>query len=339
MTHVNAWAAFGAGEPLKQFTYELADPGEEEVEVEVTHCGVCHTDLVFIDNEWGMTPYPFVPGHEIVGRITRLGSVAASKGLSIGQTVGIGWNKESCLHCNQCFSGDSHLCDSAQGTIMHGHGGFGSHLKTHWHWAIPVPSDVAAEDAGPLFCAGITVFSPLLEYNIRPTDRVGVFGIGGLGHLALQFSKAWGADTVAFSSSNAKQQEIEAFGASAMVSSTDPLAWAEWQGKFDLIVITSFSNIDMDQVLGLLAPKGRVHVVGLIGGALSTQVPSLLMKAKQLSSSPVGSRAAIGEMLRFAGRHGIKAKTEHFPMSRVNDAVAHLRSGKANYRVVLDVAS
>lgn len=195
---------------MKPFTYELGPLGPDDVEVEVTHRRICHTDLVFLDKEIGMSTYPFVPGHEIVGKVTRLGEVAETKGLSIGDVVGIGWNKESCLHCDPCFEGETHLYKTPQFTILSNHGGFAGHVKTYWHWAIPLPQDPRAEDAGPPLCAGVSVFSPMLENGISPTDTIGVFGIGGLGHLGLQFAHPWGAKVVAFTSSVAKADEARA---------------------------------------------------------------------------------------------------------------------------------
>ena len=336
MTNVKAFAAREQREQLKAFSFDLEPPKAEEVQIEIMHCGICHTDLVFLDNEWGNIPFPLVPGHEIVGRITKLGDVARDKGLQIGQIVGVGWMKESCLHCNPCFDGETHLCENGKATIMGNHGGFASHIKTHWHWTVPIPAGVSAADAGPLLCAGITVFAPLLHYGISPTSTVGVFGIGGLGHLALQFLKAWGARTVAFSSSAKKADEIRGFGADTILPSTDDTAWDAWKGKFDLILITSFNGLNWEKVTSLLAPNGRLHIVGLVGEPVSLGVASLIMGQKQVSGSPVGSRSALGKMLQFAERHKISPLTEHFPMSKVNEAIAHLRSGHAHYRLVLD---
>ncbi|WP_420992108.1 NADPH-dependent aldehyde reductase Ahr [Cupriavidus sp. 30B13] len=336
MSTVQAWAALEAGAKLQPFTYEMPPAGPEEVEIEVTHCGLCHTDLAFIHNEWGMIPFPLVPGHEIVGRIAALGEVAAAKGLSVGQTVGVGWNKQSCQHCDPCLEGAPHLCSSLQATIFGNHGGFADRVKAHWLWTIPVPAELDAADAGPLFCAGITVFSPLMEYALRPTARVGVFGIGGLGHLALQFCRAWGSDVTAFSSTRSKYDEILALGASHVVSSRDPAEWEALKGKFDLLLVTVAVPLDWDKITAMLAPKGRLHFVGIVDQPIPVHVMSLLGAQASLSASPSGARSSLDKMLRFAARHRIAPRVEHFPMSKVNDAIAHLEAGKASYRVVLD---
>jgi alcohol/geraniol dehydrogenase (NADP+) len=238
MSTVKAWAALEAGQPLQPYSYELDPVGPEEVEVEITHCGLCHTDLNILKNEGGFSCYPAVCGHEIVGRIIGLGAVATTKGLKMGQVVGVGWFKETCQHCDQCLAGSPQLCTASKGTIIGNYGGFASRIKTHWLWAIPVPDGIDAADAGPLFCAGITVFSPLVEYGVRPTDRVAVFGIGGLGHLAVQFCHAWGSHVTAFSSTISKSEDIKALGADVVVSSRDSAGWSSLAGTFDLIIVT-----------------------------------------------------------------------------------------------------
>jgi uncharacterized zinc-type alcohol dehydrogenase-like protein len=336
MSTVKAWAALAPGNKLQPFTYELGELLSEEVEIEVLYCGVCHTDIAFINDQSGMVPFPLVPGHEITGRVTALGEVAASKGLSIGQIVGVGWNKESCGHCQHCLDGDQHLCDTVKATIWGNYGGFANRVKAHWIWVIPVPAGIDPRDAGPLFCAGITVFSPLVLMDIKPTSNVGVFGIGGLGHLAIQFSRAWGADVTAFSSSATKTESIRELGASHIVSSRDTSEWENLKGKFDLIIITVSVTLDWDKIIQMLSPKGRLHFVGIVYEPVPVNVLSLLTGQKAISSSPTGSRGTIDKMLGFAARHSISVKAEHFPMSKVNEAIEYAESGKANYRVVLD---
>lgn len=336
MTIVKAWAAMKAGAALEPFEYELGALGTEEVDVQVDNCGLCHTDLSFIANEPGFITFPLVPGHEITGRIAKVGAVAAAKGLAVGQVVGVGWNKQSCQYCDPCISGAPQLCTRLQGTIIGHHGGFATHVRAHWLWTVPVPDGLAAADAGPLFCAGITVFSPLMEFGLRPVDRVGVFGIGGLGHLALQFCHAWGSHVTAFSSTRSKYKEIIGLGADDVVDSRSPDAWAHLKGKLDLIIVTVAVPLDWHRVLELLSPRGRLHFVGIISEPIPVQVMDLLIPQTSISSSPGGSRTSMDAMLRFAARHRIAPRVEHFPMSRINEAIEHMEAGKANYRIVLD---
>ncbi|GAA4318216.1 NAD(P)-dependent alcohol dehydrogenase [Mucilaginibacter gynuensis] len=335
MTKVNAWAQMEPNGKLVPYTYELTPVDAEEVEVEIDNCGLCHTDLSALNGDFGL-PRPIVAGHEITGRIVALGEVAKNKGLSVGQTVGIGWNKESCGHCDQCLNGDPHLCVNLKTIILGSNGGFSSRIKAHWLWVIPVPEGIDAADAGPLFCAGITVFYPLLEYGLKPTDKVAVFGIGGLGHLAVQFAHAWGSEVTAFSSTAAKHDETLKLGADRIVSSRDSAGWEHLKGTFDLIIVTVSVSLEWDKIIAMLAPKGRLHFVGIPYEAIPVSVLSLLIPQTSVSASPAGSRSAFKKMLDFASRHKIKAMIEHFPMSKINDAIEHLESGKANYRVVLD---
>jgi alcohol/geraniol dehydrogenase (NADP+) len=336
MSTVKAWAAMEAGGKLQPFTYEMTALEEEQVEIEVEHCGICHTDLAFINNEWGTIPFPLVPGHEITGKILALGKVAKEKGLYIGQKVGLGWNMESCGHCDFCLGGDQNLCSHIKATIWGNHGGYASRVKAHWIWTIPIPENIDTADAGPLFCAGITVFSPLMEFGVRPTDKIGVFGIGGLGHLAIQFSHAWGAEVTAFSSNESKKDSILKLGADRVVSSRDSSEWESLKGSFDLILITVAVTLDWEKIIAMLAPKGRLNFVGIVYDPIPVSVIALLVPQASVSASPGGSRGTMDKMMRFAARHGIKPIVEHFPMSNVNEAIAYVESGKANYRVVLD---
>lgn len=336
MSTVQAWAQMEPNGKLQPFTYELSPVTAEEVEIVIENCGLCHTDMTALHGGFGL-PFPLVAGHEITGKIVALGEVAKTKGLSIGQTVGIGWNKESCGHCDPCLNGDAHLCTRLKTTIQDSYGGFSNRIKTHWLWTIPVPEGLNAADAGPLFCAGITVFYPLLEYGVKATDKIAVFGVGGLGHLAVQFASAWGAEVTAFSSSPAKYEEAKKLGADHVVSSRNTAEWETLNGHFDLIIVTVGVTLEWDKIIAMLSPKGRLHFVGIPFEAIPVSVLSLLIPQTSISASPAGSRSAFDKMLRFAARHNIRAMVEHFPMSRINEAIEHLESGKANYRVVLDV--
>lgn len=333
MTMIRAWAATTAKGRLERFDYDPGPLAAEDVEVAVDYCGLCHSDLSMIDNEWGMSGYPLVAGHEVVGRVVAVG--AGVKGLVVGQRVGVGWSSASCMHCGCCLGGDQHLCGALRPTIVGRHGGFADRVRAHWAWAIPLPEGIRPEAAGPLFCGGITVFTPLLDYGIRPTDRVGVVGIGGLGHMAIRFARAWGCEVTAFTSSAAKHEEAKSLGAHRVVSSTDSKAIAALAGSLDLIVVTANVKLDWTALIAALGPRGRLHVVGAVLEPIPVPVFSLLLGQKQVSGSPTGSPTGIAKMLAFCARHGIEPMVEAFPMSRINEALDHLRAGKARYRVVL----
>ena len=328
-----AWVTKGAKQPM---VLQAVDPGplsDEEVEVVVEHCGLCHSDLSVFNNEWGVSQFPAVLGHEVIGRITALGT--STKARTVGQRVGIGWFSGSDMHCRQCMSGNHHLCPRVQPTIIGHRGGFASHVRAHWAWTIPLPDKLNFADAGPLLCGGITVFNPLAMYA-KPTDRVGVIGIGGLGHMAVKFAAAYGCDVTAFTSSESKFDEARGFGASHVVSSRDSAAIKKLGGTFDLLISTVNVKLDWDAMINALAPNGRLHVVGVVPESMPVAAFSLIAAQRTVSGSPTGSPVAIETMLDFASRHNIAPQTEHFPMSKINDAFARLASGKARYRIVLD---
>lgn len=306
----------------------------DEVEIAVEYCGVCHSDLSMLDNEWGMSQYPFVPGHEVIGTIRAVGESVSR--LKTGDRVGLGWYSRSCLHCDQCMGGDHNLCLQNEGTMLGRAGGFASHVRCQENWAIPLPADLDPKKAGPLFCGGITVFNPIVQCDVKPTDRVGVIGIGGLGHMALQFLNAWGCEVVAFSSSEGKADEAKQLGAHHVVSSKDKAALAKIQGSLNFILSTVNAPMDWNAYLGALAPKGRLHVVGAVPEPIPVPAFTMLTGQKSLSGTPLGAPATTAKMLQFCGRHQIEAVTEHFPMSQANAAIDRLRSGKARYRIVLE---
>src|SRR2546422_9983092 len=202
MKEFKAYAALRPNGPLEPFSFDPGPLGAEEVEIQVSHCGVCHSDLSMLDNEWGISQFPLVPGHEAVGTIVALGEHA--KGLNIGQRVGVGWTAYSCLSCHECLSGDHHLCARGQGTIVSRHGAFADRLRVQWTWARPLPDALDPATAGPLLCGGITVFSPLLQHSLPSTARVGIIGIGGLGPIGLQFFHKRGCEVPAFPPSEKK---------------------------------------------------------------------------------------------------------------------------------------
>jgi uncharacterized zinc-type alcohol dehydrogenase-like protein len=334
MSTIQAYAATTAKGPLAPFAFEPGPLGDEDIEIAVDYCGICHSDLSMLDNEWGMSQFPFVPGHEAVGKIVALGEHA--KGLKIGQRVGIGWTAYSCLSCPECISGSQHLCPTNQGTIVGRHGGFANRLRAQWTWARPLPEALDSSKAGPLLCGGVTVFAPFYEFDIQPTARVGIIGIGGLGHMALQFANKWGCETHAFTTSDNKEAEARQLGAHFVHNTKQPDALKKLAGSFDLIISTINVPLDVPGLLGTIASHGRLHVVGAVLKPMEVPAFGLIFGQKSISGSPTGSPTAIDKMLDFSARHSIAPVTEHFPMSKVNEALEHLRSGKARYRIVLE---
>jgi uncharacterized zinc-type alcohol dehydrogenase-like protein len=289
--------------------------------------------LSSIDNEWGMTRYPFVPGHEAVGTVTAMGSQVT--GLRIGQRVGVGWTARSCMHCRECMTGHHNLCGGATGTIVGRHGGFAESVRCQAAWAIPLPDGVDPASAGPLMCGGVTVFNPMIQFNVRPTDRVGVIGIGGLGHMAIMFLNKWGCEVTAFTSTGAKAEEARRMGAHEVVNSQSDQALDQVAGRFDFIISTVNVPLAWDKYINALSPRGRLHVVGAVLEPIPVGAFSLIVGQRSISGSPTGAPADLTLMLEFCARHKIAPITETFAMSKANQALDHLRAGKARYRLVL----
>jgi uncharacterized zinc-type alcohol dehydrogenase-like protein len=312
------------------------DPGPllpNQVEIRVESCGICHSDLSMISNDWGNSTYPLVAGHEAIGIIEHLGENV--RHLAIGQRVGIGWFAGSCMTCPSCMSGRHQLCGSAEQSIVGRHGGFADRMRANAEWAVPLPQGVDPASAGPLFCGGITVFGPIHDFGVKPTDRVGVVGIGGLGHLAIQFLHKWGCEVTAFTSSPSKADEARRLGAHHVVSSTDSKALAAIAGSLDFLLVTVNVPLDWNAYLSALAPDGRLHIVGAVLEPLPIPAFSLIGGRKSVSGSPLGSPATVATMLDFCARHQIAPVTETFPMADINAALDHLRQGKARHRIVL----
>ncbi|SFH73821.1 NADPH-dependent aldehyde reductase Ahr [Planctomicrobium piriforme] len=333
MSVIDAWVAKGAKQKLVREKIDVGPLGPEDVEVQVESCGLCHSDLSVLKDDWGLSQFPAVLGHEVIGRIVEVGS--AAKGLKVGQRVGIGWTAGSCMHCRPCKSGSQHLCAQAQPTIIGHHGGFANRVRAHWAWTIPLPENLNLAEAGPLLCGGITVFNPLVMYA-QPTSRVGIVGIGGLGHMGVKFAAAYGCDVTAFTSNESKFEEARGFGAQHVVSSRDPAAIQKLAGTFDLLIVTANVPLDWNALMASVAPNGRMHVVGAVPEPIAVAIIPMIFGQKSLSGSPTGSPVAMETMLEFAARHNVAPQTEHYPMSRINDAFERLESGKARYRIVLD---
>ena len=331
---IKSYAATVAKAPLALHEFDAGPLGDEHVEIAVTHCGICHSDLSMLHNDWGMSGWPLVPGHEVVGTVTTVGPGA--KRVKVGQTVGLGWYSESCMCCHECLSGNHNLCRTVESTIVGRHGGFANKVRAHWAWVTPLPAGLDAAKAGPLFCGGITVFNPIVQCGVQPTDRVGVVGIGGLGHLALKFLNAWGCEVTAFTSSESKREEARQLGAHHVVNSRDAADLKKIAGSLDFILSTVNVALDWGAMINALAPKGRLHTVGAVAKPISLAAFPLISGQKSLGGSPLGSPATVATMLDFCARHGVEPTTELYPMSQVNDAIAHLESGKARYRVVLE---
>ncbi len=332
MTIIKAYAAHEAGGVLEPFEFEVGALGPHEIEMTVESCGLCHSDLSMINNDWRSSQYPLVAGHEAIGIVTAMGDHVQN--LQIGQRVGAGWNAYSCMHCSPCLSGRQQRCQSLTTTIR-GRGGFADRLRVQDIWAVPLPDGLDAKSAGPLFCGGITVFAPLLDFGVKPTDKVAIIGIGGLGHLALQFTRAWGCEVTAFTSHMDKASELTALGAHHVVNSRDDAALKALRGQFDFILSTVNVSLPWHRYMASLAPEGQLITVGMVKDPMGISAGAMISGQKSVGGSDTGAPDMVAKMLDFCARHNITPTAEYFPMQDINAAIDHLKSGKARYRVVL----
>jgi uncharacterized zinc-type alcohol dehydrogenase-like protein len=328
--------AYAAREPkgkLEPYEYEPGPLGPNEAEVRVSCCGVCHSDIAMIDDDWGWTEYPLVPGHEVVGTIAAVGSEV--HGRAIGERVGVGWHCGSCGHCDWCVRGREGLCPQGQPTIVHHRGGWAESVRCQAKFAVPIPDAIDSAEAGPLMCAGTTVFTPLVQYGVEPWMRTAVLGIGGLGHLAVQFLAKMGCEVTAISSSHDKDEDTRKLGATRFIATrgTDELKGAA--GSFDLIMATVPVDVPWGDYIAALRPTGRLIVVGVPPSDLRLPVAPLLAE-RSVSGGSAGGPTDTALMLGFAARTGVRPLIERFAMADVNAALDRVRSGKVRFRAVLN---
>ncbi len=328
----HAYAAQAKKGALSPFVYDPAPLGPHDVEIRISHCGICHSDVHLVDGDWGVGTYPMVPGHEIVGTVAALGPEV--RHLEAGQRVGVGWQRGACLSCDSCAAGEENLCPRNEATCVDHHGGFADRIRLDGRFAFPVPEDLPSEGAAPLLCGGVTVYSPLVRW-VKPSMRVGVVGIGGLGHLALQFARAMGCDVTAISSSPDKEGEARSFGARRFLATREPKALASVAGTLDFVLSTVYVPQDWMGLLGALRPNGVLCFVGAPAEPLKLPIGTLLGEQKTVTASAIGGRAAIRGMLRFAARHGVAAKVQVRPLAEADAALGEVRKGGARYRMVL----
>lgn len=315
------------------YRYDPGKLGAQEVEIAISHCGICHSDLHLISNDWGISQYPFIPGHEIIGKVSALGNDV--RGLEVGQRVGLGWQSNSCGVCEWCMRGLENLCPASEATCVHRNGGYADRVRANARFIIPIPDALPSEQAAPLLCAGITVYSPLRTHGINPSSRVGIVGIGGLGHIAIQFARAFGAEVTAFSTSAGKEEEVRALGAHNFVNTRESKAMKDAASSQDFILTTVNADQDWATYVQALRPQGTLCFVGVPPSAVSLHAFPLISGQRTISGSPIGSPYSLREMIDVAARHGVRATTECFPMAKANEAIEKVKKNKVRYRAVL----
>lgn len=333
MAQIRGLAAHAAGAELLAYRYDPGTLGPQDVEIAITHCGICHSDLHLISNDWGISQYPFIPGHEIVGTVAAMG--ANVRTLKEGQRVGLGWQSNSCGECEWCTRGLENLCPASEGTCVHRNGGYADRVRANARFVIPIPETLDSERAAPLLCGGITVYSPLRTHGINASSRVGVVGIGGLGHLAIQFARAFGAHVTAFSTSSGKEEEARALGAHHFVNTRENKVMKETAATQDFILTTVNADQDWSTFMQALRPMGTLCFVGVPPSPVTLHAFPMISGMRAVTGSPIGSPFGLREMLDVAARHGVQAQTEPFPMAKANEAIDKVKKSKVRYRAVL----
>ena len=330
---INALAAYQPGGPLLPFAYEAPPPEGHQVLIKVYACGLCHSDLHVLDGDWGEMEYPLVLGHEVIGEVVEAGPWVTH--LHVGERVGVGWQSGACLHCRDCLRGNDNLCDDQTATILGGRGGFADYLLADSRFAFPIPASLGSDIAGPLLCGGITVYSGLLHAGMKSGQEIGVIGIGGLGHLAVQFAAKLGNRVTAFTTSPDKAEFAASLGAEAAVVLEPGGKFPAPERKLDIILDTVPHTLDWEGCLSHLASDGVLSVVGVPQEPLSIPVLSFQDKRRRIMGSSIGSRSEMQDMLALAAGYGVRPLVETFPFSQANDAVERLRTNAVRYRVVL----
>jgi len=333
MAQIKGFAAHAAGAELLPYRYDPGELGPHDVEIAITHCGICHSDLHLISNDWGISQYPFIPGHEVVGEVAAIGSEVQN--LQKGQRVGLGWQSNSCGQCEWCIRGLENLCPAAEGTCVHRNGGYADSVRASSRFVFPIPEALDSERAAPLLCGGITVYNPLRNHSINPSSRVGIVGIGGLGHLAIQFARVFGAHVTAFSTSANKEEEARTFGAHHFVNTRESKAMKEVAGTQDFILTTVNADQDWAAFIQTLRPTGTLCFVGVPPSPVAMHAFPLISGLRAVTGSPTGSPHRLREMLDVAARHDVQAQIESFPMSKANDAIEKVKKSRVRYRAVL----
>ena len=341
-----AYAVQDATSPVAPFTIERREPRERDVVIEISHCGICHSDIHQARNEWNNAIYPMVPGHEIVGKVTRVGS--AVKKLAVGDTVGVGCLVDSCRTCPSCKDGLEQYCEAAmvatynayeKGTKDITFGGYSERIVTDEDFVLKVSPKLDPARVAPLLCAGITTWSPLRHWKVQKGQRVGVVGLGGLGHMAVKLARALGAEVTVFTTSPSKKADALALGAHDVVLSKDAAAMAAQAERFDFIIDTVSAPHDYNAIIGLLKRDGALTLVGAPPTPAEIVGFGLIMKRRSVSGSLIGGIKETQEMLDFCAEHEILADVEVIAASKINEAYERMLKGDVKYRFVIDIAS
>ncbi len=346
MVKTPVWAANAAGKRLAPSTIERRDPGLHDVVIDILFCGVCHSDLHQVRDEWGGGIFPMVPGHEIVGQVSQVGG--AVKKFAVGDRVGVGCMVDSCRACDPCKTGTEQFCEKGVAFTYNGtemdrrtptYGGYSKRVVVDEAFVLSVPTGLDPAGAAPLLCAGITTYSPLRQWNCKPGDRVGVVGLGGLGHMAVKLAASMGAEVTVLSTSRAKEADAKRLGAHAFEATKEEATFKKLAGRFDLLVDTVAGPHDYNAYLGLLRTRGTMVIVGVPPEPTPVHAFSLIGGNKRLAGSLIGGIAETQEMLDHCAKHKIVSEIEVIPVQQINEAYERMLRSDVRYRFVIDIST
>lgn len=330
---IQALAALEKGAKLQPYTYETESPQGHRCIVKVHACGICHSDLHIIDDDWGMSNYPIVPGHEVIGEVVEVGEQVTH--LQVGDRVGIGWQASACMQCKDCLRGNENLCSDHQPLIVSEYGGFSDYLNVDSRFAFPIPDGIKTEVAGPLLCAGITVYSGLRYGGMTSGQEIGIIGVGGLGHLAVKFASRLGNRVTVFTTSQDKAEFAKQLGAVDAIVVERGGSPPPADRFFNVLLSTVPASIDWAGYAEYLDADGTLSIVGVPDQNISLPLFSMLMKRRRILASVIGGRAMMREMLSVAEKYQIEPIVETFPFPQANKALERVRNNQVRYRAVL----
>ena len=346
MSNTKGYAAQSKSSPIAPWEFDRREVGPRDVQVEIAYCGVCHSDLHQARDEWGGSVFPMVPGHEIVGRVKAVGADVTK--FKVGDLAGVGVMVDSCRNCESCRTGLEQYCDTG-GTVFtynsrfpdgsEAYGGYSDNIVVDESFVLSISPKLDLAAAAPLLCAGITTYSPLRHWNVQPGQKVGVVGLGGLGHMALKFAHAFGAHVTQFTTSPGKEADAKRLGADEVVLTRDPEALKPLAGTFDFILDTVSAPHDLNMYLNLLKRDGAMVLVGLPDTPAAVSAFPLAGKRRTLAGSNIGGVAETQEMLDFCAEHNIVSDIEMTPISKINDAYERMLKNDVKYRFVIDMAT
>lgn len=347
MTQAKAYAVLKAKDPLQSFTFERRNPGAHDVAIDIQFCGICHSDIHLARDEWGGgSRFPMVPGHEIAGVVTQVGS--SVKKFKVGDPVGVGCFVDSCRECEPCKQGLQQYCKKGMSLTYNGfeqdgktptQGGYSSHIVVDENYVLRMPSNLPLNAAAPLLCAGITLFSPLKHWKAGPGKKIAIVGLGGLGHMGVKLAHAMGADVTVLSHSPSKEADAKKLGAHHFYATSNPETFTKLQGHFDLIINTVSAPLDWNQYLNLLKIDSTMVVVGVPDQPVSINAFSLIFGRRSLAGSLIGGIPETQEMLDFCGKHNITCDIEEIPIQKVNEAYERVVKSDVRYRFVINMES